>query len=380
MLLHKQPQQHHVVAVSMGQQVHCGNSPQRHFLSENELVRQTNASNAKATSEFPYSRANNTMDNIRELAGSPQRGIYMWKDSSPGFQGGMSNSGPVVVDYSMNAVSSSNSGPVTSSIGNSSSESGGGMPSCGVHYNAMVSSSENDGSQFITVNCEAPHSHSLIMTHSRLHHQIASSANDYLQSPQQTAIVQRSNPASPTTISSSSLGAASTYLMRYSNNSTVSHQQPNTTYVQTMFNSSANNTLSGHVYQPKLHGGVAVFTPSAMSSSGNNTTQLSPQIKRKQMPTRPMSFVRALEMTDSMEMQTLDHQQQQNRNNGAIRVGQSGNLSQNLGGAPSGSRTSNHSPNNSNNNNTNNSINNNKNLTAISDRASVYDMNYEISV
>lgn len=29
------------------------------------------------------SRTNNTVDNIRELAGSPQRGVYMWKDSSP---------------------------------------------------------------------------------------------------------------------------------------------------------------------------------------------------------------------------------------------------------------------------------------------------------
>lgn len=380
-LPHKQPQQHHVVAVSLGQQVHYGNSPQRRFLSESELVRQANASNAKTTGEFSYARSNNTMDNIRELAGSPQRSIYMWKDSSPGFQSGVSNSGPVMVDYNMGAVSS-NSGPVTSSIGHSSSDSGGGMPGCGVHYNAMVSSSDNGSAQFVTVNCDAQHSHSLIMTHSRLHHQIASSANDYLQSPQQASIVQRSNPASPTTMSSSSMGTASNYMMRYGNNNAATHQQPNTSYVQTIVNSSANNTSSGHIYQPKLHGGVAVFPPSAITNSGNlNTTQLSPQIKRKQMPTRPMSFVRALEMTDSMEMQTLDHQQQQNRNNGAIRAGQSGNLTQHLGAATSGSSTSNINVNNSsNNNNTNNSSNNNKNLTAISDRASVYDMNYEISV
>lgn len=48
-------------------------SPQRRFLSEGELVRQGELS--------AYSRANNTSDNIRELAGSPQRGVYMWKDT-----------------------------------------------------------------------------------------------------------------------------------------------------------------------------------------------------------------------------------------------------------------------------------------------------------
>lgn len=48
-------------------------SPQRRFLSEGELVRQGELA--------AYSRANNTSDNIRELAGSPQRGVYMWKDT-----------------------------------------------------------------------------------------------------------------------------------------------------------------------------------------------------------------------------------------------------------------------------------------------------------
>lgn len=52
-----------------------GYSPQRRFLSESELIRQGN--------EHTYSRTNNTVDNIRELAGSPQRGVYMWKDNSP---------------------------------------------------------------------------------------------------------------------------------------------------------------------------------------------------------------------------------------------------------------------------------------------------------
>ncbi|CAB0019316.1 unnamed protein product, partial [Nesidiocoris tenuis] len=51
-------------------------SPQRRFLSEGELLR---------GGEPPhYSRTNNTVDNIRELAGSPQRGVYTWKnDTSP---------------------------------------------------------------------------------------------------------------------------------------------------------------------------------------------------------------------------------------------------------------------------------------------------------
>ncbi|XP_026463051.1 palmitoyltransferase ZDHHC5-like [Ctenocephalides felis] len=51
-----------------------GGSPQRRFLSEGELVR--------ANNELSYARTNNTTDNIRELAGSPQRGVYMWKEAT----------------------------------------------------------------------------------------------------------------------------------------------------------------------------------------------------------------------------------------------------------------------------------------------------------
>lgn len=54
-------------------------SPQRRYLSEGELVRQG--------AELSYARSNNTVDNLRELAGSPQHGVYMWKDVSPGFNG-----------------------------------------------------------------------------------------------------------------------------------------------------------------------------------------------------------------------------------------------------------------------------------------------------
>lgn len=75
-----QPRVHHrppLMAANGGAPV--GNmSPQRRFLSEGELVRQT-------AGEFTlYNRAGATADNIRELAGSPQRGVYTWKDTSPG--------------------------------------------------------------------------------------------------------------------------------------------------------------------------------------------------------------------------------------------------------------------------------------------------------
>lgn len=57
-------------------------SPQRRFLSEGELLRDSSATNADIPPPYPRS-TNNTVDNIRELAGSPQRGAYTWKDNSP---------------------------------------------------------------------------------------------------------------------------------------------------------------------------------------------------------------------------------------------------------------------------------------------------------
>lgn len=190
-----------------------GYSPQRRFLSESELVRQG--------TDHPYSRTNNTVDNIRELAGSPQRGVYMWKDNSPG-----SYPGPP--------------GTIT------------GLP---------------------------PH-----------------------QSPSQRPPpydYYRSNPTSPTQQSYTNAPRAA--------------------------------------YHPALRGGVPVFPP--------HQPHQSPQVKRKATmatpttPTaadarrRPMSFVRALEMTDSMEMVS----------------------------APNDPRSQ-------------------RPTTPTPDRASVYDMNYEISV
>ncbi|KAG5889128.1 hypothetical protein JTB14_034185 [Gonioctena quinquepunctata] len=70
-----QPQDNPVQRQMMPQ--NYGSSPQRRFMSEGELVRQE--------AQLSYPRSNNTVDNIRELANSPQRGVYMWKDTSPGY-------------------------------------------------------------------------------------------------------------------------------------------------------------------------------------------------------------------------------------------------------------------------------------------------------
>ncbi|XP_066595048.1 palmitoyltransferase ZDHHC8 isoform X2 [Prorops nasuta] len=183
-----------------------GYSPQRRFLSESELVRQG--------TEHPYSRTNNTVDNIRELARSPQRGVYMWKDNSPG------SYPPPVPGGQMHQSPSQRPPPY-----------------------------------------------------------------DYY----------RSNPTSPT-------------------QQTYNAPRP---------------------YHPALRGGVPVFPPHHQSPQGKRkasmatpTTPTSGDNRR-----RPMSFVRALEMTDSMEMVS----------------------------APSDNR-------------------NQRPTTPTPDRASVYDMNYEISV
>ncbi|XP_017876878.1 palmitoyltransferase ZDHHC5 isoform X2 [Ceratina calcarata] len=193
-----------------GSGVVSGYSPQRRFLSESELVRQG--------ADHSYSRTNNTVDNIRELASSPQRGVYMWKDNTPG-------------------------------------------------------------------SYPAPNANT-VMHQSPSQRPPPSSSYDYY----------RSNPTSPTQ-------------QLYAN-------APRT------------------AYHPAMRGGVPVFPP-----------HQSPQVKRKATmatpttPTsgdtrrRPMSFVRALEMTDSMEMVS----------------------------APNDNRSQ-------------------RPTTPTPDRASVYDMNYEISV
>lgn len=216
-------------------------SAQRRYLSEGELARQGQ--------ELSYARSNQTVDNIRELAGSPQRGVYMWKnDTSPGFSngGGQQPAGPGVFVSMAQAV--------------------------------------------------------------------------YQNQPSPTAPQQQQQ----------SYGGVSA--ARYQLQQQQQSQPP----------------MGG--YHPALRGGVPVFPPQppvvTTSSNSVGPQAPSPQIKRKATPTRPMSFVRALEMTDSMEQQ---QQQQQSQPGGQ---NQSGDSSQ------QGRATTPTPP----------------------DRASVYDMNYEISV
>ncbi|XP_053949236.1 palmitoyltransferase ZDHHC8 [Anastrepha ludens] len=322
---HQQQQQqvpltHHQQQVLASQAY--GGSPQRRFLSEGELVRQ-------GASELSYARSNNTVDNIRELAGSPQRGVYMWKDTSPGFSSssGSASGGGVGGGVGMP--------PASMGIGSSA----GGTMGNNIHH-----------AQYITV-VGSGQPHPLIMTHSRMHQ-----PGEYASPSQQQQQQYRSNPTSPTTMPPTSSTSAPTYMMRYGVGNPVASQPNN--YVHTS-QSIANTNSSG--YQPQLRGGVAVFPP---NPSGPNIgggvvaqlqTQPSPQVKRKQTPTRPMSFVRALEMTDSMEMQSLEQQQQQGRGGNMPPSAVGGPGTQHLVG---GARTT----------------------TPTPERASVYDMNYEISV
>uniref|UniRef100_A0A8D8W4H5 Palmitoyltransferase n=1 Tax=Cacopsylla melanoneura TaxID=428564 RepID=A0A8D8W4H5_9HEMI len=68
-------------------------SPQRRFLSEGELLRGTSADMGPPQGY----RIANTVDNIRELASSPQRGMYLWKDTSPGARAGNNQNAAVNV-------------------------------------------------------------------------------------------------------------------------------------------------------------------------------------------------------------------------------------------------------------------------------------------
>lgn len=322
------------------------------------MVRQGNGPPGSSGADLSYARSNNTVDNIRELAGSPQRGVYMWKDTSPGFQGNSVGGGMMPPASSMGGIGSS----------------AGTMPSSMQHHGT-------GGPQFITVSGGAQAGHPLIMTHSRMH-QPQPGLHDYQQQQQQQhSVFHRSNPTSPTTLPSASQGPpVSSYIMRYSNalaSSASSSHAPPSSFSQSLGGGGISGNLTQSVvsssqgYQPKIHGGVPVFPPNPQGINSSNT-QPSPQIKRKQTPTRPMSFVRALEMTDSMEMQTLEQQQQQQqhhqhqqpqshlqqqqtRNNGAITTGQG--VVGHLMGA-----------------------NRNNTTTPTPDRASIYDMNYEISV
>lgn len=229
---------------------HHGGSPQRRFLSEGELVRQEAlGGGAGAGVQLSYARGNNTVDNIRELANSPQRSMYLWKDTSPSYP------------------------------------TSGGPPGPG-----------------------GPHPSS-------------ASASDFY----------RSNPTSPT-------------------------QQQHQQYNQ-MYSGGGGGTSSTRPYHPAMRGGVPVFPPQPPPGQGggqspgihrkgigSSNPQLPPQApattSTASMGRRPMSFVRALEMSDSVELSN------------------SPNTSGSPGGRQQTGATTTDSP----------------------DRTSVYDMNYEISV
>lgn len=109
-------------------------------------------------------------------------------------------------------------------------------------------------------------------------------------------------------------------------------------------------TTTAGGYHPALRGGVPVFPPQP---------QQSPQGKRKATPTRPISFVRALEMADSMEMQAMaanDHKSNATIKNNSM-------ISSSAINNNAGQQSNTQKPN-----------------TTTPDRASVYDVNYEISV
>lgn len=294
-----QSQQHQILPITHSQNgsgavirpqstpYHHGGSPQRRFLSESELVRQGN--------ELSYARSNNTVDNIRELAGSPQRGVYMWKDTSPGY--------------------STNTAPQ-------------------LHHQQQL---------------QQPQQQAMLNNNYQQMNRQQQSINQYENTLNQQQH-HRSNPTSPTQ-----------QMQQYNN------VMPRFPALQTSHNNmSGGNSVPSVMppYHPALRGGIPVFPP-----------QPSPQTKRKATPTRPISFVRALEMTDSMEMTTspkngtvnnLDHQNQfKQSNNSQTMISGNGNINQNLTGVTT---------------TTSSSDNNTATTTSATDRASVYDMSYEISV
>jgi palmitoyltransferase ZDHHC5/8 len=266
------PQLQHPQQQQTQQNVIYHGSPQRRFLSEGELLRQG--------AELSYARTNNTVDNIRELAGSPQRGVYMWKgDTSPGF---------------------------------------GNQPAP-VFGNAGL------------VQQQA----TLINQRQQLQQQ-NNTLYDYNDIQQ-----HRSNPASPT-----------------QQQQQYQQQQQSINGGQSQQQQQPRPVINA--YHPALRGGVPVFPPAAPS----------PQlVKRKAVttaPTRPMSFVRALEMADALEMTSTA-----NSNNGDQQMNSHLLKSNGPQAIPTG------------NNNLmggNGGLNNSNNKDTTPDRASVYDMNYEISV
>lgn len=189
-------------------------SPQRRFLSEGELLSRNGIGN-----ELSYAnRTNNTVDNIRELAGSPQRGVYNWKDNSP----------PGYVNPNQTPM--------------------------------------------------------------------------YQGAPQQTGQPNGNFMGRPPLPSTQQQQYHPSQMVAVTSAQQQQQQQPGArqTNVSSIINNIVANSANTSNYHPALRGGVQVFPPQVPAS---------PQVKRKQTPTRPISFVRALEMANSIEMTNTSYQQ-----------------------------------------------------------------------
>lgn len=237
-------------------------SPQRRFLSEGELLSRNNG--LSMGNELTYvNRNNNTVDNIRELAGSPQRGVYNWKDISPP------------------GYSNQNQAPMGNAM-----------------YTAAPSQQHMNNSNNFVGRPPLP---------SRQQHQYLQNQNSVAVTSAQQQLQQQPN-------------------VRQSN-------------VSNIINNIVANSNNSSSYHPALRGGVQVFPPQIPAS---------PQVKRKQTPTRPISFVRALEMANSIEMTNTNYQQQIDQNE------------KNKSGSEMNPNV--------------------QQTQQIADRGSIYDTNYEISV
>lgn len=245
-------------------------SPQRRFLSEGELLSRTTSNGLSIGNELSYVNRN-TVDNIRELAGSPQRGVYNWKDNSP--PGYNNNQGQMPMATAMYGVAPGQQQQQQQQLNNSNNFIG-----------------------------RPP---------------LPTSQQQYLQNQNMTVVT-----------------------------SAQQQQQPNVrqSNVNAIINNIVANSANTSNYHPALRGGVQVFPPQVPAS---------PQVKRKQTPTRPISFVRALEMANSIEMTNTNYQ-----------PGQQQQGDQSDSNKPGGGEA-------------NPSI---QQTQQIADRGSIYDTNYEISV
>lgn len=301
---------------------HPNGSPQRRFLSEGELLGRNNGGSGN---ELSYvGRTTNTSENIRELAQSPQRGIYNWKmeDNSPEFNqmGGM--------------MYTANQGAVGQN-------------------NVSVNNSSNNSN---------------LMNRPTVQQQLASQQYH----PEYNSIYHRSNPTSPTQLQqqqqATQMTQVSTQPQQFNQNGAIvtmamsgipqQAQQPPATRQQSNVSNIINNIVAKSAntsaYHPALRGGIQVFPPQLT---------VSPQIKRKQTPTRPMSFVRALEMADSIEMTATNTASGPQGGEGlGIQDVNNKNSNSEMG---SGNQTPSQAQ---------------QNQQNPADRGSVYDMNYEISV